>query len=351
MAKKETERKKVEDMRICSPSEDVVNALESGREFRDATLGWNDKDKPVKYVSEAHREYIAQKSQLKMIVSSYYDMQKQRVAVGNRIVGNFLLRIGGKETMEKDVKDDKLIAEMVKEYATLADAFTSPKKIRSFFETQREGFITTEHELTMMNTYLSYRGAEKKLMKDIQRYVEDFPLYQNFLKHVNGCGPAMSACIISCFDPYKAKHVSSFWKYAGLDVIDGEGRSKKKRHQIVEKYVDKNQDIDWKFSISYNAFLKAKLCGVLATSFLRAGKDSSKYNTIYYNYKERISNNERHKEKSDGHRHAMAMRYMIKMFVADVWVQMRSIEELPVTKPYHEAKLGLVHGGTESKAA
>jgi len=341
---KTTERKKVKDMRICSPSEDVTEALQNGRELRDATLKWEEDEQPTKYISEAHHEYIKQKSQLKMIVSSFYDMQKQRVAVGNRIVGNFLLRIGGKETMEKDDDDKKLIIEITKEYQTMADALTSPKKIRSCFESKREGFITTEHEWTMVTTYLSYREAEKKLMKDIKRYVEDFPLYQNFLEHISGCGPAMSAVIITCFDPYVAKHVSSFWKYAGLDVIDGEGRSRKKRHQIIEKYVDRNQDIDWKFSISYNAFLKAKLCGVLAISFLRCGKGSSKYNTIYYDYKDRLTNSEKHKTKSDGHRHAMAMRYMIKMFVADVWVQMRSIEELPITEPYHEAKLGLVHG-------
>ncbi len=49
------------------------------------------------------------------------------------------------------------------------------------------------------------------------------------------------------------------------------------------------------------------------------------------------------KGKTKGHRHNMANRYMIKMFIIDLYENWRTIEGLPVYAPYHEAKLGLKH--------
>jgi hypothetical protein len=42
-----------------------------------------------------------------------------------------------------------------------------------------------------------------------------------------------------------------------------------------------------------------------------------------------------------GHRHAMANRYMIKMFLIDLYKVWRPLEKQPVYPPYSEAKLGL----------
>jgi len=48
------------------------------------------------------------------------------------------------------------------------------------------------------------------------------PLYAQYLKHQRGVGPVL----ISGFDPHKARHARSFWKYSGLDVgPDGAGRN------------------------------------------------------------------------------------------------------------------------------
>lgn len=45
-------------------------------------------------------------------------------------------------------------------------------------------------------------------------------------------------------------------------------------------------------------------------------------------------------ETSDAHRHRAAARYMIKMFLADLWLAWRKLEGLPVTETYAVAKLG-----------
>lgn len=95
-----------------------------------------------------------------------------------------------------------------------------------------------------------------------------------------------------------------------------------------------------RMGITFNPFLKTKLY-VLATSFI---KQKGGYREIYDGYKHRLENSPHHVEKSKGHRHNMAMRYMVKMFLKDFWEQWRQLEGLPTPGPYSEAKLGLVHG-------
>jgi hypothetical protein len=101
--------------------------------------------------------------------------------------------------------------------------------------------------------------------------------------------------------------------------------------------------------------------GVLATSFLRAGDNP--YRVVYDNYKHRLEQHpnwqdkvipqEKGKDKvqsEKGHRHNAALRFMVKVFLIDLYAKWREIEGLPVSLPYHEAKLGMVHGGEPRRA-
>jgi hypothetical protein len=51
------------------------------------------------------------------------------------------------------------------------------------------------------------------------------------------------------------------------------------------------------------------------------------------------------KGRNDGHRHQAAIRYMVKMLIADIWEEWRRIENLPGRKSYAEEKLGHKHRG------
>jgi hypothetical protein len=106
------------------------------------------------------------------------------------------------------------------------------------------------------------------------------------------------------------------------------------------KYQAKDGTEKERLSITFNPFLKTKLIGVLGTSFLRSG---SQYAQVYYDYKNRLENHPKYKDVSKAHRHNMAIRYMIKMFLKDMWVFWRKAEGLEVTPSYAEAKLGIVH--------
>ena len=71
--------------------------------------------------------------------------------------------------------------------------------------------------------------------------------------------------------------------------------------------------------------------------------ERSKYGQLYYDYRNRVANHPAHKDKTDGHRHNMAMRYMIKQFLVDLHMAWRAAEGLTVSPQYSEGKLGMKH--------
>lgn len=290
---------------------------------------------------------MADKMTLRAMVRSFYDAQKLRIMTGNRLVANVRVRLGQdpgtktEDTMSKE--GQKLLTDLTAEYKRITDGLTSKTakgKVKEFEE--QKGVIADIFEFELTGHYLRLLSDEEELGKSITKMVQTFPIWDAFLKDVKGCGPVMSAVIISEFDPHKARHVSSFWRYAGLDVADdGKGRSRKAEHLHEIEYIDKEGKTQTKKGITFNPFLKTKLIGVLGSSFLRV---NSPYRLVYDGYKHRLECHSVYKETSLGHRHNMAIRYMIKIFLKDLWLAWREVEGLPITPDYAEAKLGMKHG-------
>jgi len=280
---------------------------------------------------------------LKTMVSGCYDMQGSRIMAGNRIVANFRAKLGQEpstktEDMEKEAK--KLLDVIKRDYKKITDGVVTKLPLMKNFKAQ--GVISDYTELCLLKQYFELESTEDAHFRMLEKLLDDHPIYNEFLKKVKGCGPAMSAVIISQFDIFKAKYVSSMWVYAGVDVVteDGQGRSKRAEHLVEVEYVTKDGELKKRKSITFNPFLKSKLVGVLASSFLRS---KSPYAEVYYNYKNRLENTPKHQEKTKAHRHNMAMRYMIKRFIADLYVQWKEIEGLEAAPEYSETKLGHVH--------
>ncbi len=171
------------------------------------------------------------------------------------------------------------------------------------------------------------------------------------------------------------------------------GRSKQDVCLVERDYTAKDGTTKTKLSITFNPFLKTKLVGVLGPSFLKVSKvfvdnermstanrlelakskgfdpktvdkhqlnakvveflrmvgmdireELSPYAKIYYDYRNRLYLNPVHNDKTDRHKHNMAIRYMVKMFLNDLYAIWRELHNLPVSETYEVAKLGLVHG-------
>jgi hypothetical protein len=287
-----------------------------------------------------------------------YDVQEQRIATGLRVVAQFTSRFENLKSTDPnedpdavDREREKMLKLITQSYARVTDgiAATARKKLYKF-----DDILTDETELFFVENYLDMLEQEKKAFDRLAKALKKFSFYDEYLSNVRGIGPAMAGVLISELDPYKAKYPSSFWKYAGLDVVHvvdketkqerDEGRSRREAHLVQIEYTDKDGETKTRRGISYNPWLKSKLLAVLAPSFLRAGNE--RYVTVYQDYKTRMLN----RPDLQGNvaikaiSHKRALRYMIKIFLIDLHMAWRAHEGLQVSVPYHEAKLGLTHG-------
>ena len=282
---------------------------------------------------------------LRTIVRGAYDIQKNRIQTGNRLVGNFKAKLGQAPSQKEDTIDadgQQILANLRRSHKLLTEGVATFPRQATF---KGDEVISSYTELCLVANYLELEEQEKTHFRRLGNILKDYPIYNNFLAGVVGVGPAMAGVIISEIDITKAEYPSSVHKYAGLDVAgDGQGRSRKKEHLEESQYTDKNGELQTKKGITFNPFLKTKLVGVLGSSFIKQSPDKCKYRKVYDDYKHRIENMDAHKEKTKGHRHNMAVRYMIKIFLIDLYNEWRSLEGLPVAPTYSESKLGKIHG-------
>mgnify|MGYP003676467818 FL=1 len=276
---------------------------------------------------------------LKSAVNGLYTIQRNRIQIGNAVVANFKEKIGQnpgepEEVLEIDAK--LLLQSLRASYQRITDGVTRLTS-RNF---KQDGHISTFSELALIEMYNALVESEDDAEKRIQQAVKEFAIYTEFLEGVRGCGPMMSAVVISQFDIHKAEYPSSLHAYAGLDVVKGKGRSRQKEHLVDQTYVDAEGNEQTKKGISFNPFVKTKLVGVLGSSFIKSG---GPYREVYDNYKHRLQHMPAHADKTKGHIHNMAVRYMVKRFLTDLYKVWRELEGLPVAPEYSEAKLGIVH--------
>lgn len=293
---------------------------------------------------------------IRISVRSFYSIQKVRILTGNRLAANFRARIGlSSNQKEEEVEEAAdLLKEIRLAYRSITEGIVHLRG--NNFRPDDQGIITNLAEAKAIKAYLDLEANEKKQQQAIEEELLNHAIWTNWLINVKGCGPIMSAILISELDIREADYVSSFWKIAGYDVgPDGRGRGKYQEHLIDHVYVDANGETQTRKGITFNSFLKTKLY-VLGCSFLRS---KSPYADDYRNYKHRLETvhprmnvaNDKVINPDTGrpiaskaHRHSMAMRYMVKMFLRDLWTEWRQLEGLPVSGTYDEVHNQHEHG-------
>lgn len=310
--------------------------------------------------ANAYQEKIAA---LRTFVRSAYKLQMHRVSMGNRLTANFRKKLGldasDKET--DDVQAHNVLSTLRKEYKKLTDAIIDFPKSNDFFK-QKEGVITNIAELFLINSFIEASRIEREHFDALPTLLAEFPIYTEFLSKIYGMGPSMAAILISEINIYKAKYPSSIERYMGIDtvkvvnpdtgVVRDEGRSNREAHLVMREYVARDGTIKTRRSITYNSFLKTKVVGVLGPILLKLGKRVDKktgaitylnqYAKHYDDYKVRINARDAGKEKqrTKAHLHSMANRYMVKIFVKDLYEHWRPLEGLSMYETYAVAVLG-----------
>lgn len=180
-----------------------------------------------------------------------------------------------------------------------------------------------EHSELLDGYYERMHSIEKDINKDLAKSVKDETLWLDYLKGVKGVGPIIASGLINLIDIKRASHISSLWALAGLDVIN-EGKDKGKA-----KRLKKGVKATW------NPLLKM-LCWKIGKSMMMCNNEF--FRDIYDKRKEYEQNKNKKlnkdKQLTDGHIDARAKRYMVKMFLRQLWVTWREMEGLDVTDPY-----------------
>jgi len=224
------------------------------------------------------------KAALKIKVGAYYDYQKMRVSLGNRL------------KMKKN-GDGQIIP-----------------------EDQQDGWVLSDRDRKLFTRlYETTISQEGLLEKAIREDLRELAIWTDYLSEIKGVGPMMAAVIVSEYDIEIAATVSKMWAFTGL----APGRDRLKKGEKAH----------------FNKWLRTKMIGVLGSSFLRS---NSPYREYYDEMKTRLENEEGWKDETKLHQHRAAVRYMIKMFLKDLYVAWRTIEGLPVREPYQKEYLG--HG-------
>lgn len=251
---------------------------------------------------------MIEKEEIRKSVRLFYDLQKLRIQTGNR---------AGSET------------------AALSDLAKAQH----------------DHRSQVLDT------LERSELKFVKKLCAEHMMFDWLMKQ-KGCGPTMTGVILSEVNIHRCDTISALWSFAGLSVVDGHAPRPKKGQKRP-----------------YNAFLRTKLVGVLADCMIKSNSPWRKFYDDYKHRKEstviecmgcegkgkRLPTREEVKKGADpqklrkctnckgtgtgawgcstGHRHMASKRYMIKMFLLEMWKEWRTRAGLPVTPSYQEVYL------------
>lgn len=226
--------------------------------------------------------------ELRIIIESYYDIQKLRIAMNSRL-----------------------------------------------YAYRKAGFLQICNPEPLL---LKLEALEHELEHELKVIVEQHPLWQEWFCDIRGIGPVMAAGVIAWRDDIsKAPTVSAFWKYHGF------APSQTRRSKGVKlDYNPKAKTHCWKVGMQ---LLKAKsnyskIYYETKPEYENREDIKAMHNNVIKEIKNKKGETIRIYEAAGGpksyklHIHQMSMRKMIKRFLADTWLVWRRIEGLPVIEPY-----------------
>jgi hypothetical protein len=265
-------------------------------------------------------------SAIRMLVESYYDLQAQRIITNNRM----------------DMNSER-------------NGF-KPSHLQAY------GFTETKE---------GFEVLEKSLKKKIEEKVVDFDVYIKYLSRIKGIGPIIGAGLLGYIDKIKDyDNISKLWQASGFGMntycthcksptyvivkYKKTGTTKKteaKRLAPIDICPDCNEPtirvIQKRvpgYQVNYNPKFKV-LVWKVGQSILKQSPSKSKYRKLYDKIKKQLEKKHPIPIKQDkitlytkGHIHNMALRKVEKIFLANLWITWRGMEDLEVTEPYIVSK-------------
>lgn len=217
----------------------------------------------------------------------------------------------------------------------LVDAQLSIEKLRVQCQVRQSHLaLQGREDKETANLFERVHGLEDYVDVRIAGIITSHPDFPWFSR-VKGVGKENIGKIVGLVDINRAPTISSLWKFAGYSVESGKAPKRAKGEKLT-----------------YNSQLRS-MCWRLGTSLMKAGgKFYGYYSSEKQAYIDRYESagikivpatslpkvkgkrTETENIISQGHVHNQALRKMIKLFLACLWLTWREAEGLPMTNPY-----------------
>lgn len=159
-------------------------------------------------------------------------------------------------------------------------------------------------------------NIEVELVKDMARLLKDTTAWE-WLSTVKGIGPTLACKIIALIDDIgKFDNISKLWSFSGYGLYPNQEGVMSIQKLTKGEKATFNRRLKTVFYLAGSSFLKSR----------------SKFSDLYYNARQHYDVT--HPEWTDGHKHNAAMRKMIKVFIACLWLSWRQAEGLPIRDPW-----------------
>jgi hypothetical protein len=229
--------------------------------------------------------------------------------------------------------------------------------------------INPEAEAKHQDEIISLESFKGKIARRIEKNLEFFPVWSEWMKKVPGVGPYIGGNLVllyyfkftpvcECGQPVEKKEVgtpdgktiNTFWCPECLKSIKGDGVLK---HAVHEKDFETisawwaycgRYPVDGKIPkrkkgvVSNWSALGRKL-GFDFSEQVNRQKPDHLYKTFFLNAKKKRERTHPG-DKEKGHRHNMAKNEVYKLFLAHFWTVARTLDGKKVTAPYVETIMG-----------
>jgi len=296
----------------------------------------------------------------RIVAGAYYDHQQVRITEMHRVRDIIRKKIEGIKAGEVEKKKDKS-----EKFQNKFKDREIPKYLNQLI---MEGELTEKERDYITRVLKVHKDAEKheeEYKKLMMEFVENEPIYTEFLQHIIGISAVLSSNLIKEFGYCEnAPYISSLWKYCGMHVVDGEAPKRKRGKQL-----------------DFNLRLRA-LCWKIADSFIKQrtpfyrgiyDKEKARQNELLESALGKMSDEEKKEfEKIKGkgteekkrkfmdkfdkkaplskkHAEMRARRKMVKIFLAHYWQASKELSQVVeetqvnIAKPYVQAKLKHKH--------
>lgn len=233
------------------------------------------------------------------------------------------------------------------------------RMIRKLIEIRYDVQDVRKRSFSRLKSVGEVEGIEPRLLKKLEEQIRkkvDLLVKESFgdekilewLRSIRGLGPIMAGGLLAYFDIKRSKHVSSFWKYAGLHVEDGFAPRMRKGTKVGFNpkahwfmWLVGGQLLKFKNPVYVPIYEDAKIREEMKLHY--PTKDP-KNCPLYEPCKRALEEAAKRKGRKPKpppcklHIHQRALRKMEKEFLKDFWLKWRQFSGLPISEPYWEWK-------------